>query len=265
MTPFPHPSLRLLNGRVDSLSLSQALSFVEEKIRCGDFLQIITVNSLMLLETEKDAELAEVFNSAEMVVADSVGIILAARLHGFRIQERIPGIDLIFSLCELAEKKGWKIFLLGSLPGIAEGGGKMLKNRFPNLFVCGCAHGYFSAREEEMLLKEMKEKKPQLIFVGLGSPHQEKWIHQRLSTLWQRGSGMCAMGIGGSLDVISGRLPRAPIWMRRMGLEWLFRFLQEPWRWRRILKLFLFFYKVLRQASLSYLLKREVRFRKIMK
>lgn len=231
---------------MDSVSLSQVLSFVEQKILEGDFLQIITVNSLMLLETEKDAKLAEIFKSAGLVVADSVGIILAARMRGFRIPERIPGIDLLFSLCEIAEKKGWKVFLLGSVVGIAERAGRILKNRFPNLNLCGYRHGYFSAAEEEAVLKEIKEKKPELVFVGLGSPRQEKWIYSRLSHISRTGGGMCAMGIGGSLDVISGQLFRAPIWMRRAGLEWLFRFLQEPWRWRRLLKLFLFFYKVIR-------------------
>lgn len=238
----PFPSLKLLNGRVDSVSLSECSAFVEEKMLSGEFLQVITVNSLMLLETEKDPKLSEIFQTAKLVVADSVGMIFAARLRGFRMKQRIPGIDLLFALCQLAEKKSWKVFLVGSLPGVAEGAGKMLKKQFPNLSICGCVHGYFSAAEEDLILKEIEEKKPELVFVGLGSPQQEKWIYSRLSNFIP----LCAVGIGGSLDVISGRLSRAPVWMRKMGLEWLFRFLQEPWRWRRILKLFLFFYKVIR-------------------
>lgn len=199
----------------------------------------------MLLETEKDKELQTVFSRAELVTADSVGISLVARLKGFTLKERIPGIDLMVSLCQKAEEKGWGIYLVGAKPGIAEQTAKKLLSKFPRLNFCGTAHGYFDGEEEKRVLSEIKNKRAQMIFVGLNIPFQEKWIYRN----FQASRGICAMGVGGSFDVISGNLKRAPKWIQKIGLEWLFRLGQETWRWKRVIRLPLFFYKVLLDRS----------------
>lgn len=234
-------SLKILGGRVDSITLPEIFYLVENKIAEGKFLQIITVNSLMILETEKDAELQKVFNSVGIAVADSVGILWIAFIKMFQIAGRIPGIDLMISLCKKAEEKGWSVYLLGSRPGVAKKAKENLQKKFPNLKFCGTAHGYFNDKEEKEILLEIETKKPQLIFVGLNVPFQEKWIDRNSSFF--RGSSV--MGVGGSFDVISDHLQRAPRWIQKIGLEWFFRFCQEPWRWKRVIRLPLLFYKVL--------------------
>lgn len=234
-------TLKILGGRIDSVSLPQIFSIIEKNISQEQFLQIITANSLMLLETEKDIELQMVFQSAGLVIAESAGIFLLAKLMHFHLSEKIPGIDLMILICEKAEQKGWPIYLLGSKPGIAELTKNNLQDKFPNLKFCGTAHGYFNHEEEKRILSEIQIAKPKILFVGLGVPFQEKWIYRNAHFL----KGMCVMGVGGSFDVISGTLRRAPKWMQKIGLEWLFRAIQEPWRWGKIIRLPLLFYKTL--------------------
>lgn len=239
--PQPFPSLKILGGRVDAVTVPQILELAESQIAGGHFLQIITVNALMLLETEKDSELQKIFSEASVVVADSIGISWSASLKRFRLPERIPGIDLMIFLCQLAERKSWPIFLIGAKPGVAEQVKLNLEKQLPRLKICGAAHGYFDDTEEKAILAEVDRHKPRLIFVGLNIPFQEIWIYRRLRQF----PGLCVMGVGGSFDVLSGRLKRAPRWIQKIGLEWFFRFIQEPWRWKRIVRIPSLFYKII--------------------
>lgn len=204
----------------------------EKRIREGRFTHVITVNPLMLDETFSNPELAKILGEADFCVPESAGILLIARLKGIPIKERIPGTDLMLELCSLASANGWPIVLYGGKPGVAEATRQTLKARFPNLQVAGTFHGYLSREEEIKALEEIKAKSPKIIFVALGVPAQEKWILENKKYL----EGTLALGVGGSLDVLSGTLKRAPLWMRQLDFEWLFRLWQEPWRILRVIR-----------------------------
>lgn len=194
----------------------------------------------MIYEMRGNPRLIQAFQRASLVIAESAGILWASRFLGQRLRERFPGIDLMISLCSLAAKNGWPIFLLGAKEGVAGFAARRLSILFPELVLAGARDGYFTAEEEPMIFNAIKKGGARIVFVGLDVPRQEIWIHERLKEM-----SALVMGVGGSLDVLSGDLRRAPAWMRFLGLEWLFRFLQEPWRWRRILNLPRFAFRVL--------------------
>lgn len=226
---------------MDSAGMAEALETIRSGVESGRFLQVVTANPVMVFATRKDPALARVFSRAGLVVADSAGMVLLARLKGLPVKERVAGIDLAMELARLAAEKGWPIFLVGGKPGVAEEAAGRLQALHPGLAISGARNGYFSVDEEKDVLGEIRDKRPRIVLVGLTAGLQEKWIALHAEVF----AGMCVLGLGGSLDVISGRLRRAPVWMRGMGLEWLFRLVQEPWRWRRALLLPVAFFAAL--------------------
>ncbi|MEW6041345.1 MAG: WecB/TagA/CpsF family glycosyltransferase [Elusimicrobiota bacterium] len=207
---------------------------------------IVTINSLMMNHTYKDSELLNAIKNADLIIPDSIGIITAGFLLGAKKSNarliRMPGIDLMLKICDYAQEVGLSVFLLGAKPDTIPETALKLKKLFPELRIAGFYHGYFDENAEKYVFKEIKKSNPDIIFVGLNVPRQEKWIHKNLSKF----SSKIVMGVGGSFDVISGKLKRAPFFMRLAGLEWLFRFLQEPWRIVRIKDLPVFFVRILK-------------------
>jgi N-acetylglucosaminyldiphosphoundecaprenol N-acetyl-beta-D-mannosaminyltransferase len=240
--------ISILGVSVDAITEEDILLRVETFVADGAPRQIITANPLMILAAEKDHSLRAAFASADLVVADSFGVQWAARRQGRRLQ-KISGIDLMDQLCGRAAERGWRVFLLGAAPGVADAAGKELLLRHPRLSIVGTAHGYFepdtsapsaNPRESEVLAR-VASARPDLLFVALSTPRQDGWIHQNLHRLGAK----VLLGVGGSFDVISGRLRRAPAWMRTVGLEWFFRLLQEPRRAGRMRGLPLFVARIL--------------------
>jgi N-acetylglucosaminyldiphosphoundecaprenol N-acetyl-beta-D-mannosaminyltransferase len=226
---------------VDILTESNVIERVKSFVESGEGHQIITANPLMILAAEKDQALRAAFEGADLVIPDSAGVQWAARLQGQRIK-KISGIDLMDKLCAEAAKRNWRVFLLGASPGVAETTAKMLTERHRGLLVAGTDHGYFYQKtREEAVIQRIADAKPDLLFVALPTPFQDGWIHRNLDRLGAK----VAMGVGGSFDVLSGRLRRAPPWMRAAGMEWFFRLIQEPCRADRMLRLPLFAWKVL--------------------
>jgi N-acetylglucosaminyldiphosphoundecaprenol N-acetyl-beta-D-mannosaminyltransferase len=223
-------ALRILGSRVDPLTFAQALEKISILVRRYDPAQIITANTLMLLAAEKDRELREVLDHAALVIPESWGVRWASRRYGRPLDEYVPGIDLMTSLCAIAAQLKFRVYLLGAAPGIAESAAKRLSEMFPGLPVAGTHHGYFTRGEERRVIEGIRETRPVFLFVGMTVPGQEKWIARHLSTL----RVPIVMGVGGSFDVLSGQLRRAPMWVRRLGLEWVFRTAQQPWRLKRI-------------------------------
>jgi len=239
--------IKILEARVNRLEFSDVVGTIERFIEENNPHMVITANSLMVNYMEKDCELKEAFENAHLVVPDSVGIVWASRFLGYGRIERIPGIDLMWKLCEIAAKKGYRIYLLGSREAVVKGAAERLLDRFPSVTIAGTHHGYFSPGEEKNLIANIKRSSPHILFVGLSIPYQEKWISRHMSEL----NVPVCIGVGGSFDVISGRLKRAPVWMRRAGMEWFYRFLLEPYRLVRIMNLPVFVYKVVRQKMKS--------------
>jgi N-acetylglucosaminyldiphosphoundecaprenol N-acetyl-beta-D-mannosaminyltransferase len=234
-------AIQILSCRVDQLTLSDAVEWIKSFLADGRPHQVVTANPLMLLETQEDPLLAEVFQHASLVVPESAGVVWASQQLGTPLDMIVPGIDLLDALCKLARDQNKSIFLLGAEPNVAEAAAVTLSARYAGLRIIGTQHGYFSRTEETAIVARIHELAPDFLFVGMNVPQQERWIYRHLQAL----NVPVVMGVGGSFDVLSGRLRRAPHWMRELGLEWLFRTLQEPKRLSRIARLPVFVWKVL--------------------
>lgn len=193
---------------------------------------IITLNAEILYRAQSDPRLMEIINKADLVTPDGSGTVWGVKqLTGHEV-ERVTGIDLMTELCRQSSQCGWKVFLLGGKPGIADEAGRRLEDR-DNTRVVGMLNGYFQPEDEESIVERINDSGADILFVALGAPKQELWIDRYRERL----EVPVAIGVGGSFDVISGQVERAPAAFRKMGLEWLWRLLKEPWRWKRMLAL----------------------------
>lgn len=225
---------------VDNLTLAEATERVERFIISGQPHLITTPNPEIIVACQQDQELRKIINNSDLRVADGISMVVVSRLIGTPLKERVSGIDLMIEMVKKASTNGYSIFLLGSAPGVAAKAAAKLKTLYPELKIVGTHHGYFSGDDSEVV-KSIKAAAPQLLFVGLGAGRQERWLNHHLT-----GLGVpAAMVIGGSLDVISGTKKRAPLWAQRLYIEWLYRLLTEPKRWRRQLALPKFLYLTL--------------------
>lgn len=222
--------IEILGVPIDVLTMEQAVETIDSFLLEGGRKQIVTANAETIYRALNNPGFLQTIKSADLVTADGSGVVWAANRLGCHLPERITGIDLIHSLTKLAVKKDYSIYLLGGKPGIAQLAGQRLKRVYPGLIIVGTRHGYFSSAEEAEIRAELKLLAPSLLFVGLGSPKQEEWINRIIQEL----PGTVAMGVGGSFDVLSGQVPRAPLWMQKSGLEWLYRLFRQPWRLKRM-------------------------------
>ncbi|MDP3058923.1 MAG: WecB/TagA/CpsF family glycosyltransferase [bacterium] len=194
--------------------------------------QIITANAEMIYRAHLDAELKQIFDQAQIVTPDGMGVVLAAKILKDPVVERISGYDLLLSLAGALAVEGKPIYLLGGAPTVAESAGARLKALFPGLKLVGARHGYFTDDESISIINNIRDAKPAILFVALGFPRQEKWIHQNIDVL-----PCVAMGVGGSFDVLGGKAQRAPLVLQKHGLEWAYRLYKEPWRFKRMMVL----------------------------
>ena len=195
---------------------------------------VVTLNAEMVMQAESNPALAAIIQQADLVIPDGSGIVLYLRLQG-KMVRRCPGIELAESLLKqsIGAETPPAVFFYGGKPGEAERAALVWQERLPGLAIAGTQHGYLAPGEHQQLQQTLTALQPQLIFVGLGVPRQELWIseHRALcpQAIW--------VGVGGSFDIWAGIKSRAPAWVGNMHLEWLYRLLQEPWRWRRMLAL----------------------------
>ncbi len=233
---------------MDSLSKVELLKRLETCLISNQPHHVVTLNSLMILESEKVPLLKKICEEASLVVPESSGISWAALYLGHPKVERIPGIDLAFELCGLARNLSLPIFLLGGAKGVAEEAGNALGHIYPGLKVGGARDGFFNEAETPAIIHEIEQSRARLILVALGMPKQELWIYEHKPNL----PGGLYIGVGGSFDVWSGRIKRAPSWLRTLGLEWLYRLKAEPFRWRRIAQLPKFALKIASKSHSSH-------------
>jgi N-acetylglucosaminyldiphosphoundecaprenol N-acetyl-beta-D-mannosaminyltransferase len=227
--------VRVLGVDIDNLDMDGAVKKAEEILLLKNPGMMVTPNPEMIMAAQKDLELTGIINNASISIADGVGLMIAGRIIGKRFRSRIAGIDLMLKLADISRDKGYRLFLLGGREGVAE---KAAENLRAN--IAGTFHGY--SMNDRLAVDMIKKANPDILFVGLGSPKQEKWASKHLKEL----GVPLVMCVGGSLDVIAGRVKRAPLLMRRFGLEWLWRLITEPRRWRRMLVLPVFLLKVIR-------------------
>jgi N-acetylglucosaminyldiphosphoundecaprenol N-acetyl-beta-D-mannosaminyltransferase len=202
--------------------------------------QIVTLNAEMTMAALAQPELGRAIAAAQLVIPDGAGVVWALGRQGLRVQ-RSPGIELAWRLLEHAAAQGWRVALLGASPAVMEQLVERLRARIPALQLVCAAHGYQSAEAWPGLERQLLDAQPDLVLVALGVPRQETWI----ADLPGRSGGLW-MGVGGSFDVWAGIKKRAPRWMGALQIEWLYRLLQEPSRWRRMLSLPAFAWAVLR-------------------
>lgn len=230
----PPESVNILGIPVHAVTMSDTLALIEQYMAEPRLHQIATVNPEFVMTAQTDAAFRRVLRAADLCLPDGVGLLYAARRLGQTLPERVPGSELVYLLAERAAARGWPLFLLGAAPGVADEAAGILTQRYPGLRVAGTYPGSPDIAENAGLVRRVNDSRAALLFVAYGAPKQDKWIDRNRDALPHV---RVAIGVGGSLDFITGRAVRAPRWAQDMGLEWLHRLYKEPWRWRRMLAL----------------------------
>ncbi|PPS44233.1 WecB/TagA/CpsF family glycosyltransferase [Chroococcidiopsis sp. TS-821] len=227
--------INLCGVKIDRITLDEAVDLiVNHAVLNNEPEYVVTPNAQHILLLQDDSHFSEIYANAFLVVADGVPLVWASQLLGKSLPGRVNGTDLFEQLCKVAAEKGLRVFLLGGRPQAAEHAAKLLQQRHPDLNVVGtyCPPYGFETDQEELVAinAKIRAAAPHLLFVGLGAPKQEYWMYHN----YQKIGVPISIGIGGSFELVSGLVPRAPIWMQKTGLEWFFRLLAEPRRlWKR--------------------------------
>lgn len=216
---------------MDVYTMAETVDFIERRMQQGLFTQHVVVNVAKVVQMQGDPELDTAVRGCDIINIDGAGVVFGGRLLGFDIPERVAGIDLFHELLKMAERTGRSVYLLGATEDVIRRTVEKLGKMYPRLKVGGFHHGYFW-KEEAAMVQRIRESKADMLFVGIGSPMKERFIDR-----WKTELGVSfAMGVGGTFDVVAGKVKRAPKWMQTAGLEWFFRVLQEPGRmWKRYL------------------------------
>lgn len=225
--------ISILGCRLDPIDTNAATDAIVGFAREGRGAQVVTLGTEMVVYAQHDHRYRAVVNRCALSLCDTVGLLSVARSRGAQLQERVTGVDLIEHLCERASREGLSVFLLGGAAGVAEEAAKNLTSRYGSLRVAGTRDGYFPQKDSKLVAQQIRDSGASILLAGLGFPKQEYWLADYMHLT---GCGV-GIGVGGSFDVISGRLERAPQVWRRFHLEWLYRLIKEPSRWRRQLAL----------------------------
>ena len=221
----------ILGISFDDLTREEAAQLGAQLLAEDRFHYVVTPNPEFILAAEKDQAFLDVLNSADLVLADGVGVVYSAKILGKPLKGRVPGIEFAADMLACLNEMGGRLYLLGAKPGVAEEAGRRILAQYPNIVLCGTQDGYF--KDEEAALLKVAAARPDLLFVCLGAPKQEKWMAR-----WGRHTGArLAIGLGGALDVFAGNVERAPESWRRLGLEWAYRLKKEPQRAGRMARL----------------------------
>ncbi len=224
--------VELFGLRIDNLTLPESLDRIEELIRAGPTHQHVVVNVDKVVKSHRDPALRQAILECDMVNVDGQPVVWASRLLGQPLKERVAGIDLFQALIRRCAERGYRVYLLGAEQEVVADVVRVLQAREPKLVVAGWRNGYWAPAEEEQVAVAIRDARPDVLFVAISSPKKELFVNRWKSTM----QVPFVMGVGGTFDVVAGRVRRAPRWMQRVGLEWLFRLLQEPRRmWRRYL------------------------------
>jgi N-acetylglucosaminyldiphosphoundecaprenol N-acetyl-beta-D-mannosaminyltransferase len=218
---------------IDNITMDQAVKRIYEFIASDSNHSIYTPNAEIMMDGISNKDLNKVLNSADMLVADGAGVVLASKILGKEVKQKVSGIDLAKSLLASSSKKPINFFLFGGKPGIAEKAHANIICDYPTAKIVGTRNGYFSDADNEQIIDEINKSGAEVLFVCLGAPKQEQWIHDNKDKLKVK----ACLGVGGTLDVLAGNAKLAPDFFRNHGLEWLYRLYKEPKRFRRMLRL----------------------------
>lgn len=215
-----------MGAPVDPWTMAQTVDAIDALVKGRCFAHAIGVNADKLLQMRDDPEMDAWVRRCEVVNADGASMVIAAHKLGTDLPERVAGIDLMWELCSLAEREGYRVYLLGAKAEVVKKAIDVLVDKYPGMTICGYRDGYFGNDEFDSVVAGVGGTEPDIVFVGITSPKKERLI-ERFRELGAKG---VFVGVGGSFDVVSGNIPRAPLWMRRANLEWLFRMTREPGR-----------------------------------
>lgn len=233
----------VLGVGIDAVTEAQALDMIQAFVREGGPHQVVTANPEILDNATRTPALHALINRAALVTADGQGVLLAGRILGTPFPARVTGIELAEALCRESAARGLSLYFLGAEPGVVDEAAANMRAQYPGVRIVGTHHGYFRKEGPAAVLADIKATQPDIVLVGMGSPYQEHFIDEELARL----GVPVAIGVGGSFDVLSGRVERAPEIFIRLRLEWLYRIASDRKRWKRALALPRFVLKVLRQ------------------
>lgn len=239
------PFVTLFDIPVSTMTLSRTADYLEKVIELRKPHQVITINPIMIMEGMRNPSFRKVLMEADLNVPDGAGVVWAANYARKPVSERVPGIDLMHELLARGDKKGYRVYLLGTDGETIATAAAKLQERYPGVVLAGYRDGYFGPEEDEEVVGQIREAKPDLLFVGRSILIQEPWIAKHKDKL----NIPVMMGVGGSFDVIAGKLKRAPVTMQKLRLEWLYRLLQEPTRIGRMSALPRFVWTVMRNRK----------------
>lgn len=239
--------VKILGIRIDNVTLEEAytrfLSFMES----GSCKMIFTPNTEIVMAAQEDAELKNILFDADLVVPDGIGLVYASKIHNLGLTERVTGIDTMERILKYANNTKKSIYILGGKPGVVEKAAENIKDAFPSLVIAGVRDGFFKVEDEQKIVDQINELKPDILFVALGAPKQEKWIYKYRKIL----NTKVAMGVGGSVDVWAGTVKRAPKIFQDLHLEWFYRLCKDPSRIGRMMALPQFMIRVVLSKDFS--------------
>ncbi len=223
---FPEKRKLFFGSYVDALTMPETLETVETIIEDRVPTQHVVINVAKLVIMQKDEKLRDIVNTCSLINADGQGIVWGAKMLGIRIPERVAGIDLFMNLMALADKKKYRVFFLGAHEEVVQKVVEIFSERYPSMVVAGYQNGYFRRENEEQVVEKIRQSEADMLFVAMSSPQKEYFLNKYTEAM----QVPFVMGVGGSFDVVAGVTRRAPIWMQRVGLEWLYRIICEPRR-----------------------------------
>jgi N-acetylglucosaminyldiphosphoundecaprenol N-acetyl-beta-D-mannosaminyltransferase len=237
----------LLGVPIDPLTEAEAVDWVARAIIEGRPRLVISVNPERIMHAGRDPAFGAVLRGADLALADGAGVVWAARRQGRPLPERVAGVDFVEALAARGAAQGWRFFFLGGGPGVAEAAGRALRAAYPEFILAGTHAGSPHPASDAATIEAVRSSGAQLLLLAYGAGAEEAWLARNLGA----SGATVGMGVGGAFDFISGRVRRAPRWMRNLGLEWLYRLSRQPWRWRRMIALPRFVIRVMREGSQS--------------
>ena len=218
------PSIDLLGLKIHCVDMDDTLKLLKVFIESSQPHMVVTADSSGIVLAQSDNELMDIVNNADLVTPDSSGILWGARKLGTPLKNRVSGVDIAAHLCRMSSEDGFSVIFLGAAPGVAELAAENLSREYPRMKVAGVHHGYFTEADDPEIVEKIRQSGASVLFVAMGIPKQEKWIRRYLDEM----GVSIAIGVGGSFDVFSGRVKRAPEWMQHHGLEWVYRLAKNP-------------------------------------
>lgn len=237
--------LKILGVGIDPVTMNEAIQFCIDRIAERKPAEVITANAEMIIQANNNPLLMNAMKKAALVIPDGAGVILAAKYYRMNMPERVAGYDLSQELLNVAAQKRYRVYFLGAAPGVAEQAKQNAERKYPGVNIVGVTDGYFSAEEQDEVIKKIITAQPDILLAALGVPRQELWLEAQLDTL----AVPVCIGVGGTFDVMAGNVKRAPLWMQRSHLEWFYRLIRQPQRITRMMSLPRFALKVLFSKS----------------